>query len=95
VLIETHSRNARSGEEVHRRERPENDTEKRPTVRTQRTALQSALMTHVKPGVIQLSKRLAKIADKGEEGIELSFDDGTSATADLVVGADGIRSVRS
>jgi len=31
--------------------------------------------------------------DQGDEGIELYFKDGTIAHADLVVGADGIRSV--
>lgn len=64
-----------------------------PPVRTQRTALQSALLSHVKPGTIQLSKKLAHVLDKGEKGVELQFEDGTVATADLVVGADGIRSV--
>lgn len=87
------NRNGRSGEELSRRDKPRNATE-RPSVRTQRTALQSALLAHIKPGVIQLSKKLAKIVDKGTEGVELSFKDGTVATADLVVGADGIRSVR-
>lgn len=66
----------------------------RPTIRTQRTKLQSALLAHVPPGVIRLSKKLEKITDLGQNGIELRFADGTSETADLVVGADGIRSVR-
>lgn len=44
-------------------------------------------------GVIKLSKKLDKIVDLGEDGVELTFTDGTSETADLVVGADGIRSV--
>lgn len=35
------------------------------------------------------------MVDKGEEGVELHFKDGSSTTADLVVGADGIRSVRA
>lgn len=47
----------------------------------------------MKAGTIQLSKKLTKIVDKEEGGIELHFKDGTSTTADLVVGADGIRSV--
>ncbi|KAK6066752.1 Chaperone protein DnaK [Seiridium cupressi] len=84
--------NGRSGEELSRREKSR-DTSGRPPIRTQRTALQSALLAHIKPGVIQLSKKLTKIIDKGSEGIELQFKDGTVATADLVVGADGIRSV--
>lgn len=67
----------------------------RPRTRTQRTALQAALLAHVKPGVIQLSKTLTRMVDKGaEKGVELFFKDGSIVTADLVVGADGIRSVR-
>jgi 2-polyprenyl-6-methoxyphenol hydroxylase-like FAD-dependent oxidoreductase len=55
--------------------------------------LQSALLAHVKPGIIHLCKKLVSISDQGEDGVELRFQDGTVATADLVVGADGIRSV--
>lgn len=50
-------------------------------------------------GVIKLGKKLEKIVDLGGGGgedsgvVELTFTDGTSETADLVVGADGIRSV--
>ncbi|KAK8018323.1 hypothetical protein PG991_007513 [Apiospora marii] len=84
--------NGRSGEELHRRERTPDPTMKRPTIRTQRTALQSALLAHVPAGTIQLSKKLARLVDAGSQGVELHFKDGTSAQADLVVGADGIRS---
>ncbi|KAH6645913.1 hypothetical protein BKA67DRAFT_650586 [Truncatella angustata] len=87
-----HNSNGRSGEELARREKPRT-TNGRAPIRTQRTALQSALLAHIKPGVIQLSKKLDNIVDKGFEGVELHFKDGTTATADLVVGADGIRSV--
>lgn len=75
------------------REWPGGNWKSRPTIRTQRTKLQSALLAHVPPGVIRLSKKLDKIMDLGDKGIELQFADGTSETADLVVGADGIRSV--
>lgn len=100
MLIPVPSRNGRSGEELHKNERP-GDPEWphgawkiRPTIRTQRTKLQSALLAHVPEGVIRLSKKLEKLTDLGEEGgVELTFTDGTSETADLVVGADGIRSV--
>ncbi|GME24443.1 salicylate hydroxylase [Neofusicoccum parvum] len=84
--------NGRSGEEIHRREKPQTDT-KHPPIRTQRTKLQSALLAHVEPGTIQLSKKLTRMVDKGGEGVELHFKDGGSTTVDLVVGADGIRSV--
>ncbi|ROV99062.1 hypothetical protein VMCG_06630 [Cytospora schulzeri] len=91
--------NGRSGEEVYSFERPgdpewpQGDWSVRPTIRTQRTKLQSALLAHVPPGVIQLSKKLEKLVDLGAEGVELKFVDGTSEKADLVVGADGIRSI--
>lgn len=92
-------RNGRTGEELHRTTRPgdpewpHGQWKVRPTIRTQRTKLQSALLAHVPDGVIKLSKKLEKIVDLGDAGVELTFTDGTSETADLVVGADGIRSV--
>jgi salicylate hydroxylase len=87
------SRNGRSGEELHRREKPRTDSGHAP-VRTQRTKLQSALLSHIKPGTIRLSKKLIRMVDSGAAGVELYFKDGSSTVADLVVGADGIRSVR-
>ncbi|KAK7943306.1 FAD/NAD P-binding domain-containing protein [Apiospora aurea] len=84
--------NGHSGEELHRGERTPNPSMKRPTIRTQRTTLQSALPAHVPPGTIQLSKKLSKLVDAGDEGLELHFKDNTTARADLVIGADGIRS---
>ncbi|KAH8677909.1 hypothetical protein BX600DRAFT_493285 [Xylariales sp. PMI_506] len=84
--------NGRSGEELSRRERPK-DYSKRPSIRTQRTELQSALLAHIDPDILKLSKKLTSVIDKGSNGVELHFKDGTVATADLVVGADGIRSV--
>ncbi|KAK3376194.1 putative FAD-binding monooxygenase [Lasiosphaeria ovina] len=85
--------NGKTGEEVHRMARPPAPGQKHANIRTQRTQLQSALLAHVKPGVIQLSKKLARMTDKGADGVELVFEDGTAEVADLVVGADGIRSV--
>ncbi|KIV81073.1 hypothetical protein PV11_08523 [Exophiala sideris] len=61
--------------------------------RVRRTRLQSALISKVPPGVIQLNKKLASLEDLDTEGVRLTFQDGTIHTADLVVGADGIRSV--
>ncbi|KAL5408651.1 hypothetical protein PMIN03_006418 [Paraphaeosphaeria minitans] len=84
--------NGRSGEEVHRREKPRSATG-RPPIRTQRTKLQSALLAAVRPGTIKLSKKLVKMEDHKANGISLTFKDGTSSVVDLVVGADGIRSV--
>ncbi|OSS43611.1 hypothetical protein B5807_11735 [Epicoccum nigrum] len=83
--------NGRSGEELHRREKTRARGGRAP-IRTQRTKLQSALLSQIRPGTIQLSKKLSSVADLGAAGVELTFKDGSSATADLVVGADGIRS---
>lgn len=45
--------------------------------------------------VIQFGKKLVSLENLGEQGVRLLFKDGTEATADLVVGADGIQSVCS
>lgn len=93
-MAEFLSRNGRTGQELHRREYVEGA--KRPGMRTQRTKLQSALLEHVKPGTLELSKKIVSIkkGEDVEDGVKLRFKDGTVDTADLVVGADGIRSVR-
>ncbi|KAL1602806.1 hypothetical protein SLS60_006227 [Paraconiothyrium brasiliense] len=59
----------------------------------ERTKLQSALLSAVNPGTIKLSKKLVHMEDHGPAGVTLAFKDGTTTTVDLVVGADGIRSV--
>ncbi|RFU30121.1 hypothetical protein B7463_g6227, partial [Scytalidium lignicola] len=61
--------------------------------RVRRTRLQSALISRVPPGIIRLNKRLVALEDLKQGGVRLTFQDGTESTADLVVGADGIRSV--
>ncbi|KAJ9226734.1 hypothetical protein DTO027B5_1930 [Paecilomyces variotii] len=60
--------------------------------RVRRTRLQDALLKHVPGGIILLSKRLVSLENL-QNGVRLLFEDKTSATADLVIGADGIRSV--
>lgn len=62
--------------------------------RVRRTRLQSALKAKVPEGTIKLQKRLLSLEYLGSEGVKLSFEDGTETVADLVVGGDGIRSVR-
>ncbi|KAF1811627.1 putative monooxygenase [Eremomyces bilateralis CBS 781.70] len=61
--------------------------------RVRRMQLQSALLDRIPPGVIQLSKRLTALENRESGRVRLIFEDGATATADLVVGADGIRSV--
>ena len=60
--------------------------------RVRRTRLQSALVETVPPGTIHLKKALKSLVDLGDS-VQLTFEDGSEVNADLVVGADGIRSV--
>lgn len=61
--------------------------------RVRRTVLQNALKARVPSTVIQLQKRLVDIVQQPGGGVTAMFEDGTSAYADLIIGADGIRSV--
>ncbi|GFF43140.1 salicylate hydroxylase [Aspergillus udagawae] len=50
-----------------------------------------ALVGLVPPEIAHFGKRLIKLVES-PTGVDLSFEDGTSATADVVVGCDGIHS---
>lgn len=77
-------------------ERQLQDGQRQP-IRTQRTKLQAALRAHVPESVtIHLGTKITDIEDVGIEGVRLRFANNSSTEsviADLVVGADGIRSV--
>lgn len=62
-----------------------------PYVGIHRADLQQVLSTEVGLDKIHLNKRLTSIDDTGTDAV-LHFDDGDSAAADLVIGADGARS---
>lgn len=52
-----------------------------------------ALMVNaLNPGTLKFGKRLKKLTDDGK-GVRLCFEDGSEDYADLVIGADGLRSV--
>lgn len=53
--------------------------------------LQRVLTSAVAPDTFRFGKRLAGLAPRGN-GAVLSFEDGSSATADIVIGADGVHS---
>jgi salicylate hydroxylase len=62
-------------------------------VRIERYKLQNALLAAVPKGLIQLGKKLGAV-EEGRDGVRLAFKDGSVAGPfDLVIGADGIRSV--
>ena len=64
-------------------------------VRIERYKLQNALLSAVPEGLIQLGKKLVGL-EEGSDGVKITFKDGTTAGPfDLVIGADGIRSVSS
>lgn len=51
----------------------------------------AALVSLIPEGCAQFGKRLERL-EEGANGVNLSFEDGTSALADVVVGCDGIKS---
>lgn len=60
-------------------------------VALKRGDLHAALMSAVTPGSVTWGKRLAGLDWRGET-VELAFEDGSRAHADVVIGADGLRS---
>ncbi|KAI0469957.1 FAD/NAD(P)-binding domain-containing protein [Xylariaceae sp. FL0804] len=67
------------------------------TARYARSHLQEALRAHVAPTRLHLGKTFQSVAfDQANERLILTFADGATATADILLGADGIHSaVRS
>lgn len=63
------------------------------TARFHRAHLHAALLEHVPAETVHLGKKTARIDVDGVDGVVLHFTDGTSANADLLIGADGIHSV--
>jgi 6-hydroxynicotinate 3-monooxygenase len=53
--------------------------------------LSALQMDTMSPGTVQFNKRLTRLEDSGSE-VYLEFQDGTSAQAAIVIGADGINS---
>ena len=43
-------------------------------------------------GKVTFKKRVVELVDLGDTGIEMQFTDGTSATADAIIGCDGVKS---
>ncbi|KAI4235091.1 MAG: hypothetical protein LQ349_003387 [Xanthoria aureola] len=65
------------------------DTPEAPIVRAERRRLRDWLATNIP---IQWGKRVQRIVDNDDE-VSVYFEDGTSAKGDILVGADGIKSV--
>ncbi|KAJ5995564.1 FAD-binding monooxygenase [Penicillium waksmanii] len=85
--------NAYTGKVLSVVEHPENSAvDQRGAIRARRTRLQQALLARVPEGIIKYSKKLVHLDDLPDEGVRLTFADGTEVRADIVVGADGIHS---
>lgn len=63
-------------------------TEKRPILRANRTRLRDWLGTNID---IQWNRRMTRI-EEDDTSVKLFFADGTYATGDVLVGADGVHS---
>jgi 2-polyprenyl-6-methoxyphenol hydroxylase-like FAD-dependent oxidoreductase len=63
-----------------------------PSLQISRQELHRVLCARVRPGVLQLGRTLERFT-AGDEGVVADFTDGTREAADVLIGADGIRSV--
>lgn len=63
------------------------------TARFHRGHLQQALLKHVPRDIIHLRKKIVSASVDPRHHVRMEFQDGSTATADLLIGADGIRSV--
>ncbi|SCV45840.1 related to salicylate 1-monooxygenase [Fusarium fujikuroi] len=62
------------------------------TARFHRAHLHQALLENLPEGIVHLGKTTVDVKADPDEGATLYFEDGTTATADIVIGADGLRS---
>jgi 2-polyprenyl-6-methoxyphenol hydroxylase-like FAD-dependent oxidoreductase len=63
-----------------------------PLVPIHRAVLQEILLAQLAPGTLHLGKRCSFV-EQGENGVKVSFEDSSTAIGDILIGADGIRSV--
>lgn len=63
------------------------------TSRYHRGHLHAALAKHVPSEIIQLRKQIIHVDADASQGVTLKFKDGSTATADVLLGADGLHSV--
>ncbi|EXJ77329.1 hypothetical protein A1O3_09555 [Capronia epimyces CBS 606.96] len=60
--------------------------------RMHRAKLQKALLAHIPPKAIHLGKKAVNVEVDRSSGATVTFSDGTRVHADILIGADGIRS---
>lgn len=86
-------RNGRTGELLEQSFHPPETPPSQISCRLRRAKLQAALLKEVDKSRIQTSMRLVNIEKLPNGKIELRFDNGNIDQVDLLIGADGIRSV--
>jgi len=68
-------------------------TKKHFTARFHSAHLHQALYETLPKGIVHLGKKTVHVEADPREGVVLYFEDGSSARADICIGADGIHSV--
>jgi salicylate hydroxylase len=63
------------------------------TARYHRAHLHQALLENLPRGIVHLGKKTVEVKADLERGVTLVFEDGSTAEADICIGADGIHSV--
>ncbi|KAI0884182.1 FAD/NAD(P)-binding domain-containing protein [Annulohypoxylon maeteangense] len=86
-------RNGRSGELLTIKYNPKDVPLDRRSCRLARSKLQSALLKNVDQTHINLSKKLVRVEHLPDNRVRISFEDGFVDEVDLLVAADGLRSV--
>lgn len=75
-------------------EKPKGNVEDRHMMtRFYRPDLQETLLEYLPREIIHLGKSVVGVNVKGDEGVDVEFADGQIVRVDLLVGADGLRSV--
>ncbi|CAH0038017.1 unnamed protein product [Clonostachys solani] len=62
------------------------------TTRYHRAHLHKALYENLPSEIVHFGKKLVNVSADRDQGVTLSFEDGTTAKADICIGADGIHS---
>lgn len=78
---------------IHQTPAPNDIPRSRQTCRLTRSKLQSALLKDVDEKHVHVGKRLMRFEQIADDRVRLFFEDGFRDEVDVLVGADGIRSV--